>query len=139
MRPGDKERKLHRNYILMYQWILNHIYGLSIGDYLKGRNIKYIAIYGYGDLGSLLLDELLKSDICIRYCVDRNANRLQSISQNVPIVSYEEIESDSDVDAIIVTAVTEFTEIKKSIQEKYKQVISLEEVILAVGDSIWKS
>lgn len=138
MRPSDKERKLHRNYILMYQWILNRIHGLSIGDYLRSEDINNIAIYGCGDLGSLLIDELLNSEICIQYCIDRNAKKIQSLPQNIPVIKYEELESRPEVDVIIVTAVAEFSKIRKTIGEKYKTVVSLEEVIFTMGDSIWK-
>ncbi len=81
---------------MLTMWLCSH-YGTKIEDYLRQKQIKNIAIYGYGFFGRLLCRELENTDIQIMYIIDRK----QDFDTDIRIVSPEE-EWDK-VDAIIVS------------------------------------
>lgn len=112
-------------FLLMNQWVKVKQENKSLGEYLKKNGYEKIAIYGMNYVGETLLDELIGSDVEVKYGIDRNAD---SIYLNVDIVSPEE--SLGDVDAIIVTAITYFDEIAEQLGKKTDAVIlSLEDIL----------
>lgn len=115
---------------LLSQWIANRQKGLSISRYLETRGIEQVAIYGMGDLGQRLWDELIDSDVIVKYAVDRRAKQIVSA---VRLINTEE--DYEVVDAIIVTAVYDFEKVKKMITAKTEcQVLSLESIVYAVSE-----
>ena len=115
------------NYRLLIKWLNIHNNGRNTADYLKRKNIKKVAIYGMGDLGIILYDELIRGGIEISYVIDKNADLL-----NLDIDS--DVKSPDDdfckVDAIIVTSLVYFDEIRSIIENKvpYK-ILSIETMI----------
>ena len=97
-------------YELMLQWIESEIQGKSIAKRLKLSGINSVAIYGMKELGELLFHELLRNGIDIKYVIDRRA---EDIKIEVPVLKLDR--NNPKVDAIIVTAVTQYPEIRKDI------------------------
>ncbi len=88
------------------RWVQVYHSGKRIENYFHKYNIKTIAIYGMSDVGDFLYGELINTDIMVRYGIDINRDYC---SYNLPIKRPEEVED--DVDAIIVTPVSAFSEI----------------------------
>lgn len=124
-KQSGKVDKFKGYYNLLNQWLINIHEGKSIVDYLKKNDYKKIAIYGMGELGNRLYEELKNSDITVEYAIDKEANRVYS---ELEVVSIED--ELKEVDMIIVTAIFAFEDIVKNLEEhcNYK-VISLEDVI----------
>ncbi len=54
-------------------WLTININGKSILEYFEKRNIKEIAIYGYGGLGKRLYQELKQQErVKVKYIIDQN-------------------------------------------------------------------
>lgn len=68
-------------------------------QYFNKKGIESVAVYGIGQLGKLLINQLLKENIKIEYTVDQYFPRIQ---ENLPM--YRPSEELPDVDIMIVTA-----------------------------------
>lgn len=112
-------------FLMMRRWVKVKQEGKSLASYFEQNGYHEIAIYGMSYAGEALVEELAGSGIRIKYGIDQRADAIYS---EFDVVSpNEELE---DADAIIVTAVTFFTEIEKRLNEKVTcPIISLEDVL----------
>lgn len=117
---------------LLNQWIYNKQKNFSISKYLEAKGMRQIAIYGMGDVGQRLYDELENSAVEVRYAIDRRAKQIASTVSIIDVDGIYEI-----VDAVIVTSVFDFEEIKQILTVKVDcPVVSLEEIIYGAADDI---
>lgn len=121
-RLSDKHLKMMH---VLNQWLANQQAGADIGKYFEENGYHTIAVYGLSYLGERLLAALRETDIEVRYCIDRRADKMsgmgmvKTIGDDLP-----------EVDAIIVTAVYYFEEIEEELSEKIDcPIISLEDVV----------
>ena len=119
-------KKLTMYYDVLNRWIMIRNDGYSIKKYFTDNGYSTVAIYGMGELGMRLYDELIGSGILVKYVVDQNIVNIPD--KKVAVVNKDE--TLEDVDVMIVTAVFAFNEIKQEIENKVKfPVVSLCEVI----------
>ncbi len=113
-------------YRVMLGWLNAVQKGMSIEGILKGRGIKTVAIYGYADMGKLLCNDLLKSDIKVSAILDK-----RDVKSLVPGLQVQKpSEGDRTVDAVLVTAVYYFDEISEELKKMgYENVISLQKIV----------
>ena len=124
-KDGDIGR-LTDYYWLFEHWIDLKSKGRKIEDFFKENNFREIAVYGMGQPGYLLCNELKESAVVeVKYGLDKNFTVEKAIvdirkpSDNTPLV-----------DAIVVTPIPYFHDIKRELEEKYTcPIISLEDVI----------
>ncbi len=111
---------------LAYQWIHMCQKGNRLGEYLKSRNIQTAAIYGMGDMGKILYEELKRLGIQAAYGIDKNKNVSQI--DGLPVKSLSDTLPQADI--IIVTPVYFYAGIKKELKTLTDiQIVSLEEII----------
>lgn len=107
------------------KWLEVRQNGHNLAEYLKGKNIHSVAIYGMAALGRRFYDELEREDIQVRYLLDRNPGRMNLVLEFTPLDGER-----MDVDAVIVTVAGAEEQIIKEIKRKgYPQVIGLSEII----------
>ena len=127
----DKNKKVDKfksYYNMLNQWLLLKQEGKTLEEYFVNNGYKNIAIYGMGEMGSRLYDELKNSNIKVKYAVDENAEGIYS-----EIEVFGKKEEYPDVDVIIVTAIFEFDSIEKELQKKIKfPVIALDDVVYEI-------
>jgi len=112
-------------FLMMNKWVRINQEGKKISLYFEKNGYKKIAIYGMSYAGKTLLNELKETAIQVRYAIDKN---LCNSEGGVTICSIED--NLEDVDAIIVTAITYFDEIRDELEDKVQcPIISLESVI----------
>lgn len=129
----DKERDRQKQladkhlalFVMMCDWMRTKQEGKSLADYLEEKGYKSVAIYGLSYAGERLLDELRDNGIEVKYAVDKRAD---------PVYFDTEIcrpeEDLEEVDAMIVTAITFYDEIKTTLEEKLQcPILSLEDII----------
>lgn len=110
--------KTQAYYNLMNKWFTNVQNNKKIEQVLRSLHIKSIAVYGIGILGKHLLKELENSSINVVSCMDKNTKFSRSM------------DGYSDIDAIIVTPVLEYKEIRLWLKEFFDvPIMSLEELI----------
>ncbi len=99
--------RLNGYYETLAQWLTNIQNGLHIEDYLKEKGVQTVAIYGMGELGILLYNELKKSsDIQVLYGIDQSG-----VSAIDDFDVYYPEDDLPDVDLVIVTPISYMDEI----------------------------
>ena len=125
---AEKVDKFKGYYNMLNQWLILKQEGKKLSEYFKRNNYKTVAIYGMGEMGNRLYDELKDSDIEVKYAVDKNA---ASTYSELDVI---ELEDDFDtVDVMVVTATFAFDEIEEEISEKVDfPLVSLEDVVYEI-------
>lgn len=127
-----KSRETYEKFHSMYQMLERLIYckqaGYSIGRYLQQSGIAKIAIYGCGDVGRILYNELLDEDIEVKYGIDKNTKI------DFPIEIRSLSESLDEVDAVIVTSIAYFSDIEEELSKVLNcRILALDDVIYEIA------
>lgn len=128
----DKDKKIDKfksYYNMLNQWLILKQEGKSIEKYFIDNGYKTIAVYGMGEMGNRLYDELKNSTVVeIKYAIDKNAAGTYS---ELDVIDVDD--EMNEVDAIIVSAIFAFDEIEEELREKINcPIISLEDVVYDV-------
>lgn len=124
----DENAKFKEFNEILLMWLQDYQDGRSLDSFFHANNIRTIAIYGFRELGVMLAGELEKSDIEVKYAIDREADSVYTELQ--VLKPDEELPS---VDAVVVTAIHYFDEIKANMESKIDcPIISLEDVVNGV-------
>lgn len=119
---SDKHLKLFK---IMDMWVNNYQDDKRIDQYLQDKGINKIAIYGIGITGMTLYRELKNSKVEVCYGIDQS----DKIVDGIDVLSLEDLLP--EVDAVVVTPVTAFSEISINLEKKMKcEILSLEEIML---------
>lgn len=122
---SDKHLSL---FLMMNQWVKVKQEGKNLGEYFERNGLKRIAVYGMSYAGETLIEELKDTGIEVVYGIDKHADKIFS---TVDVISVDD--SFAEVDAVIVTAITFFDDIKDMLCEKVNcPVISLEDILYEV-------
>ena len=128
IRETEKKEKLLQFYYLLVHWVGFKQKGIGLADLLILKGIRTVAIYGMKELGELLCSELEGTGVDILYTIDRDGREIYT---KYPILSPED-ELDK-VDAIIVTAISAYSDIKKYLECRCNYpVMSLEDLVFEV-------
>lgn len=125
---AEKIDKFKSYYNMLNQWLILKQEGKSLEQYFIENGYKTVAIYGMGEMGNRLYDELKDSSIELKYAVDQNAANTYS-----ELEVFEKEDDFEDVDVMIVTAIFAFDEIEEQLNSKVDfPIISLEDVVYGV-------
>lgn len=120
---NDKDKIYCR---LFDNWLILNERGDTLEQFFKGKNIKEIAVYGYGKIGRHLVAQLSDSNIHINYVIDKRKDSM--IADNIPC--YQLSDHLPAVDAIVVTPICEFSEIRNKLRKVTStEIISMEDII----------
>lgn len=121
----EKVYKFKGYYNMLNQWLILKNENKSIIEYFKKNSYNTIAVYGIGEMGNRLIEELENSDIVIKYAIDKNSGGLYA---NIPVLDMDD--HLDEVDVIVVTATFAFNEIAEELRKKTSaNIISLEDLI----------
>ena len=124
----QKINKFKNYYNMLNEWLYLKQNGTSLDTYFKKNDYNSIAIYGMGEMGNRLYDELKQSDIEVKYVIDKN---FTSVYSELEVLDPEE--EFPEVDVVVVTATFAFDEIENSIENKVNcPIVSLEDVVYEV-------
>ena len=125
---NERVNKFKSYYNILNQWLVLLHEGKNIEQYFKKNQYHKIAIYGMGEIGNRLYEELKDSSIEVAYAIDKNAG---SAYAHLEVYSLED--EFEEVDAIVVTTAFAFEEIKDKLENKINcPIISLEDVVFEV-------
>lgn len=129
LQKTQKIDKFKNYYNISNQWLVLKQEGKSLEQFFIDNKYKTVAIYGMGELGNRLYDELKDSNnIQVKYAIDRNA---ASTYAEIEILELEA--GLPEVDVIVVTAVFAFDEIEEELKKKVEcQIVSLNDVVWEV-------
>ncbi len=130
MRYFRKSEELaYSKYRIIKRWLILYQKNIRLADYFQKKHIRTAAVYGMGDIGELVLQDLRDSSVKVLYGIDRRADQLQG---GVPILRLEEIKE--QVDMVIIAAKVDYDDIKKSILQYMEcDVMTLEDVLAEAG------
>lgn len=124
-----KAYKFKSYYNMLNLWLAAKNSGKNLEEYFAENGYRTVALYGMGEMGVRLEEELRNSAIEIKYGIDKNG---KSPFDTMPVYSMND-ENLPEVDAIVVTAVFAFEEIKRQLEEKVQcPVLSLADVVEGV-------
>ncbi len=113
------------NFRISCRWIKGYQNCKKIEDYLNKKEIKEVAVYGMGELGKCLIKELETENIAIKYVIDRNNYRAFGT-----YLCYSPLDALPEVQAIIITPVSDFDNIARQLKEKVNAcLIPLDQMI----------
>lgn len=120
-----RQEKFMLFYNILEQWMRLREEGKSVEQYFIDYGYKKIAVYGVAKMANHLINELNNSSVEIVYGIDKRADIMYG---KMPIITLDaELQ---EVDAIVVTAVCDYEDIKKALLKKVKcPIVSLEEVV----------
>lgn len=129
------ENRFRSYYHLLNKWLKVKIEGRQIIDYLETNNINALAIYGFGELGMRLYEELTKTRVDVAFIVNKSVTSGCQF-EGIKVVDIPDVSLQGRVDAIIVTPVYDFQYIfndliKAGVKDR---IISLEEIITKLDD-----
>ena len=110
--------------VILEQWNKIKDAGYGIVDYLNKNGYKRIAIYGMGNLGYRLYEELDETGIEISYVIDRNRQYIEDI-----ITVIDPDEQWQDVDIVIVAVANAEQDIIRRYQYKGYNMVGLSEIL----------
>lgn len=112
----EKNKRLQKYYDLLNLWIINKNDGNRIDSYLLKRGWKKICIYGYGEIGKRLYEELLQSnEISIEAIID-NSFRNQKVVEDIKCYTLQD--NLPSVDVTIITPIFQIDDIIKDLNRK---------------------
>lgn len=119
-------------YNILYLWLKNKLNNKSIEDYFLKNKIKTIAIYGAGNLGELLYDELKNSSkVNIKYLIDQG-----NINKNlyrIQIIKLEQVSNVEEVDCVVVTPIYAYDSIKENLNKLgIKKIVAIDDIITEI-------
>lgn len=115
-------------FLAMNQWVNVKQNGKNLASYFNTEGYQRIAIYGMSYMGETLVNELKGTNVEVAYGIDKNV--LEIYSELIVVSGEEPLE---EVDAIVVTSITYFDEIKESLSSKINcPIISLEDILYEV-------
>lgn len=112
-------------FVMMCDWMRQSQEGRSLGGYLKEAGYRRVAVYGLSYAGERVLDELFNHGIEVPYAIDR-----QRDSTYFAVKVCRPEDELREVDAVIVTAITFYDEIREQLESKLScPILSLEDII----------
>ena len=126
---GEQD-KAQQNFELVRDWMYLKIRGKGIDKYLLELGYHSVSIYGAGDLGQLLVSDLLQSKVEIKNIYDNNAMYIY-----LPIKVEKYTPRPLKVDCIIVTSYFVFDLIKDSLLKDNPNIpiLNLMNIIKEIG------
>ncbi|MBP3603857.1 MAG: hypothetical protein J6J79_06900 [Lachnospiraceae bacterium] len=106
-----EKSKYFKMYKLCKKWVSNLNNGINIKDKFDNNNISKIALYGWGELAWLLVEELGMDKI--EYVIDRNADNLVL---GCPVYSPQDDLPMADL--IVVTIIDQYEKIYEMLAKK---------------------
>lgn len=123
-----KVDKFKNYYTMLNQWLILKQSGKNLSEYFQSNHYQTIAIYGMGEMGNRLFDELQNSDIKVACGIDRES---ECVYAEIDIYSPDQ--TLPEVDVIVVTSTFAFDEIQTALSSKVScPVVSLEDIVYEI-------
>lgn len=121
-------QKYRQFYRVFYKWLKVRQDGKSIADYIDENRVRNIAIYGFGDVGRLLYNELELQGVHVAEILDKRDIEIGEL-----IAKLKKPLEGNRQNTVIVTAMSDFEEIEKELKQAgYKEVLSFEDIVNAI-------
>lgn len=124
-RMKKETERLDDYYHLLVQWMRNKHYGWRISDYFEKNEYKKVAIYGMGEIGDLLYEDLKEAGIRVDYSIDQAGG-----SHFRELHGYTLEDDLPEVDVIIITPIFALDAITNKLKKVTNaKLVSIKDVI----------
>ncbi len=106
-----KKNQFAFSYVTIHEWTYKKLKGKKFKSFFDSRGINSIAVYSFGSLGNIFVDEAFDEGLDIKYIADRNTNLLPSEYKGINIVNIKDIMLQEEVDAIVICHVYYYNQI----------------------------
>ena len=125
---NEKVDKFKGYYNMLNQWLCLKQEGNNLKEYFDNNGYKTVAIYGMGEMGNRLYDELKDTDIEVKFAIDKNAASTYS-----ELTVFELEDELPTADVMVVTATFAFDEIEDELSDKVDMpIVSLDDVVYEI-------
>ena len=116
---------------IMFEWFRLKNRNIQISTYLCEQGYCEIAIYGMGNLGECLYEDLLSTNIKVKYAIDRSA---VDFNGEIPIYRLED--NLEKVDLVIISILSDNEYIIEELRNKINcSVITIYQLLLQMSDA----
>ena len=123
-----ESNKFEQTLLMTVKWLKIKIENRKLEDYFLKNNYYKIAIYGMNYLGVRLYEDLAMSSVNVLYGIDKYTS---SADVDIPVYSLDS--PLCEVDAIVVTPIYYYEEIKRDLSGKVKvPIISLNDILFEI-------
>lgn len=128
---SNKADKFKSYYTMLNQWLCIKQKNCNLAEYFKKNNYNRIAIYGLGEMGNRLIEELKGTEVEVIYGMDKD---IDGILCDITAYSLDDVEQVLEKpDVVVVTAIFAYDEIKDKLSQKLEaEIVSLEDVVFEV-------
>ena len=129
IKKKDVRIEKFKNYFdVTNEWIRLKNEGKCLEEYFLKNGWNRIAVYGMGELGNRLTEELKDSAVTVVYAIDQKSD---SIFSTLTIKDLEE--ELPPVDVIVVTPIFAYDEVEEALMDRVEYpIVSLEDVVFSV-------
>ena len=93
------------------RWIHLCLNGSGVGQQLSLAGVKYVAVYGVGGLGQMVISDLMNSGVSITCLIDRQASNYPRGFNGLPVLSIPDYAADRSGEIVLVTPEFAFRQI----------------------------
>ncbi len=94
---------LQSRYAILLEWIKMNNRGIALRNKISKCGVSSVGVFGFGSLGELVIDDLLKSkDVVLSCIIESNIDKVDEVYCEVPIVSIDSIKK-FNIDAIVIS------------------------------------
>lgn len=124
----NKNDKFRSYYNVLNQWLYLKHNNKNLSEYFEKMEYRRIGIYGLGELGNRLIDELRDTKTEVVYGVDKNINNVFCPVSTFVLEELSNVEE--DIDAMVVTPIFAYEEVLSALKDKVDcDIVSLEDVV----------
>ena len=136
-RPGgrDDRERYQYNFLTVQRYLSMKCQNKEPIDFFRTYQIKKIAIYGLGELGKCLINDLKESEIEIAYIVDQAYMAYSGGYQGNPVIGTDSIQLQNDVDAVVITVLYELNQIIDLLLEQHvpiDKIINMNDIVYSL-------
>lgn len=119
-------KKFEDYFSILNSWLKLSNRGDRVQDYFLKNSFRRVGIYGMGELGKRLYEELEKSDVEIVFAMDKGGYNLPNGLRMV-----NETEEIPSVDVIVVTPTFDYSNIENSLKQRtHNKIVSISELFI---------
>lgn len=122
----DERERYQYNYRTVQRYLSLKRQKKEIKDFFEKNKFKKIALYGNGELGKCMINDIMNSEIEISYIIDQAFESYPKGYEGVPVINIEDVKKQEEVDVIVITVLYELNNIIDLLTE---QEIPLEKII----------
>ena len=132
---GRDERKRYQYaYLTVQQYLSIKCQKKSIETFFVERGYRNIAIYGMGELGKCVLNDLKDTSVHISYVIDQAYKNYPGGVDGVPVIGKKMVCQQEEIDIVVVTVLYEFNKIVDDLLDEIEleKIVNLSDIVYSL-------